>query len=160
MLDIGIQFFGGRGGGGSGGARGSGRAGGGASDQAKMDRLTAEGMSVQAAQQYLDNEKEIASLQRELQAEMSSSESNHSVGCTSTVTGRTADRNGRKWNVTMSCTGGVSMQNNAHEKMGKGVKFERIRRITGYLTGSLSTWNDAKKAEERDRVKHSMEAKK
>lgn len=52
------------------------------------------------------------------------------------------------------------MQNNTDEKMGKGVKFERIRRITGYLTGSLSTWNNAKKAEERDRVKHSMEAKK
>jgi ribonucleoside-triphosphate reductase len=52
------------------------------------------------------------------------------------------------------------MQNNMAEKMGKGVKFERIRRITGYLTGSLSTWNNAKKAEERDRVKHSMEAKK
>ena len=49
----------------------------------------------------------------------------------------------------------VCMQNNIHEKMGKGVKFERIRRITGYLTGSLSTWNNAKKAEERDRVKHS-----
>lgn len=42
------------------------------------------------------------------------------------------------------------------EKFGKGVKFERIRRITGYLVGTLDTWNDAKKAEERDRVKHSM----
>lgn len=42
------------------------------------------------------------------------------------------------------------------EKMGKGVKFERIRRITGYLVGSLSTWNNAKKAEERDRVKHGL----
>ena len=41
-------------------------------------------------------------------------------------------------------------------KMGKGVKFERIRRITGYLVGSLATWNDAKKAEEKDRVKHSL----
>lgn len=42
------------------------------------------------------------------------------------------------------------------EKFGKGVKFERIRRITGYLVGTLDTWNNAKKAEERDRVKHSM----
>lgn len=42
------------------------------------------------------------------------------------------------------------------EKLGKGVKFERIRRITGYLVGTLDTWNNAKKAEERDRVKHSM----
>ena len=48
------------------------------------------------------------------------------------------------------------MQNNIHEKMGQGVKFERIRRITGYLVGSMNTWNDAKKAEERDRVKHGM----
>ena len=36
----------------------------------------------------------------------------------------------------------------------QGPKFERIRRITGYLTGSLDSWNDAKQAEERDRVKH------
>ena len=40
------------------------------------------------------------------------------------------------------------------EKLGKGVKFERIRRITGYLVGTLDKWNDAKKAEEKDRVKH------
>ena len=32
--------------------------------------------------------------------------------------------------------------------------FERIRRITGYLVGNMSKWNDAKRAEERDRVKH------
>ena len=36
----------------------------------------------------------------------------------------------------------------------QGEKFERIRRITGYLTGSLETWNDAKQAEESERVKH------
>lgn len=41
------------------------------------------------------------------------------------------------------------------EKLGKGVKFERIRRITGYLTGSMDTWCNAKKAELRDRVIHS-----
>jgi len=35
-----------------------------------------------------------------------------------------------------------------------GVKFERIRRITGYLVGTLDRFNDAKKSEERDRVKH------
>lgn len=34
------------------------------------------------------------------------------------------------------------------------VKFERIRRITGYLVGTLERFNDAKKAEERERVKH------
>ena len=32
--------------------------------------------------------------------------------------------------------------------------FERIRRITGYLVGGMDKWNDAKSAEERDRVKH------
>ncbi len=40
------------------------------------------------------------------------------------------------------------------EKMGQGVGFERIRRITGYLVGTMD--NDAKRAEERDRVKHSL----
>ena len=34
--------------------------------------------------------------------------------------------------------------------------FERIRRITGYLVGTMDHWNDAKAAEERDRVKHSL----
>lgn len=38
--------------------------------------------------------------------------------------------------------------------IGENVRFERIRRITGYLVGSMEKWNDAKKAEERDRVKH------
>lgn len=35
-------------------------------------------------------------------------------------------------------------------------KFERLRRITGYLVGTLDRWNDAKKAEEHARVKHSV----
>ena len=35
------------------------------------------------------------------------------------------------------------------------VGFERIRRITGYLVGTVDKWNDAKRAELRDRVKHS-----
>lgn len=34
------------------------------------------------------------------------------------------------------------------------VPFERIRRITGYLVGDMSRWNDGKRAEESDRVKH------
>lgn len=33
-------------------------------------------------------------------------------------------------------------------------QITRLRRITGYLTGSLESWNSAKRAEERDRVKH------
>ena len=41
-----------------------------------------------------------------------------------------------------------------NEKMGQGVGFERIRRITGYLVGTMDKWNDAKRAEERDRDKH------
>ena len=36
--------------------------------------------------------------------------------------------------------------------------FERIRRITGYLVGTMDNWNDAKTAEEKDRVKHSLES--
>ncbi|MEG2006467.1 MAG: anaerobic ribonucleoside triphosphate reductase [Raoultibacter sp.] len=35
-----------------------------------------------------------------------------------------------------------------------GVPFDRIRRITGYLVGTLDRFNDAKRAEEQDRVKH------
>jgi ribonucleoside-triphosphate reductase len=38
--------------------------------------------------------------------------------------------------------------------VGSNIPFERIRRITGYLVGTMDKWNDAKKAEERDRVKH------
>lgn len=36
------------------------------------------------------------------------------------------------------------------------VPFERIRRITGYLVGSIDRFNDAKKAEVNDRVKHAV----
>jgi len=39
--------------------------------------------------------------------------------------------------------------------VGEGVGFERIRRITGYLVGTVDRFNNGKKAEERDRVKHS-----
>ncbi len=38
--------------------------------------------------------------------------------------------------------------------VGQGVRFERIRRITGYLVGGLDRFNDAKRAEEKDRVEH------
>ena len=34
--------------------------------------------------------------------------------------------------------------------------FQRIRRITGYLVGTLDRFNNGKRAEERDRVKHSL----
>ena len=38
--------------------------------------------------------------------------------------------------------------------VGEGIMFERIRRITGYLVGTLDRFNNGKAAEERDRVKH------
>ena len=38
--------------------------------------------------------------------------------------------------------------------VGEGVKFERIRRITGYLVGTLDRFNNAKKDEVKDRVTH------
>ncbi len=47
------------------------------------------------------------------------------------------------------------MKDNEKER-GKGVKFERIRRITGYLVGDLSRWNNAKRQEEQQRVKHNL----
>ena len=40
--------------------------------------------------------------------------------------------------------------------VGKGIGFERIRRITGYLVGTTDRFNNAKRAEERDRVKHGI----
>ena len=36
------------------------------------------------------------------------------------------------------------------------VPFQRLRRITGYLVGTLDRWNDGKRAEEKDRVKHGV----
>lgn len=41
-------------------------------------------------------------------------------------------------------------------KRGQGIRFNRIRRITGYLTGSLETWNDSKIQEEKQRIYHSI----
>ena len=43
---------------------------------------------------------------------------------------------------------------NEDRKVGEGVNFERIRRITGYLVGTVERFNNGKKAEEHDRVKH------
>ena len=41
--------------------------------------------------------------------------------------------------------------------VGEGIGFERIRRITGYLVGTVDRFNDGKKAEEHDRVKHTFD---
>ena len=46
------------------------------------------------------------------------------------------------------------MEKKKRRLIGESVKFDRIRRITGYLVGTLDRFNDAKRAEERDRVKH------
>lgn len=45
---------------------------------------------------------------------------------------------------------------NGEPIIGKGVNFERIRRITGYLVGTVDRFNNAKRAEEHDRVKHAV----
>lgn len=37
------------------------------------------------------------------------------------------------------------------------MRFNRLRRITGYLVGDLSRWNNGKAAEQKDRVKHGTE---
>lgn len=52
--------------------------------------------------------------------------------------------------VTLDDDGFVNLSWTTHNP-----PFERIRRITGYLVGTIDRWNDAKQAEERDRVKHS-----
>lgn len=39
--------------------------------------------------------------------------------------------------------------------IGEGIGFERIRRVTGYLSGDVSRFNNGKRAEEKDRIKHS-----
>lgn len=41
--------------------------------------------------------------------------------------------------------------------IGEGIPFERLRRITGYLVGTIDRWNDGKLAELKDRVKHTEE---
>ena len=43
-----------------------------------------------------------------------------------------------------------------NKELGKDIGFERIRRVTGYLAGDVSKFNDAKRAEVNDRVKHSL----
>lgn len=40
--------------------------------------------------------------------------------------------------------------------VGANVAFDRIRRITGYLVGTIDRFNDAKREEEHDRVKHNL----
>lgn len=55
-------------------------------------------------------------------------------------------------NMRLDEDGDVSVQTNFEH-----VEFERVRRITGYLVGTLDRFNDGKRAEEHDRVKHTTE---
>ena len=49
----------------------------------------------------------------------------------------------------------VEVLTNKEEKTtGEGVGFDRIRRITGYLVGTVDRFNNSKRCEEHDRVKH------
>ncbi len=48
----------------------------------------------------------------------------------------------------------IKMIDKKAKKVGEGVGFERIRRITGYLVGTLDRFNNAKKTEVNDRVTH------
>jgi hypothetical protein len=60
--------------------------------------------------------------------------------------------------------GGKSMTNNRVKNVdgmvGEGVEFERIRRITGYLVGDTKKFNNGKRAELNDRVKHGVTRRK
>ncbi len=51
------------------------------------------------------------------------------------------------------------MEKETKKVIGEGEDFERIRRITGYLVGTVDRFNNGKRAEERDRVKHTHEEK-
>ncbi len=51
----------------------------------------------------------------------------------------------------------MKMEEKEVKTVGEGVGFERIRRITGYLVGTVDRFNNGKRAEERDRVKHGTE---
>ena len=50
----------------------------------------------------------------------------------------------------------MEKENKKVKTVGEGVKFERIRRITGYLVGTLDRFNNAKKEEVNDRVCHGI----
>jgi len=49
----------------------------------------------------------------------------------------------------------LELKQETGKTVGEGVGFERIRRITGYLVGTVDRFNNGKRAEEHDRVKHS-----
>ncbi len=51
----------------------------------------------------------------------------------------------------------MEKETQSKKMVGEGVGFESIRRITGYLVGTVDRFNNGKRAEERDRVKHTYE---
>lgn len=53
--------------------------------------------------------------------------------------------------LTLDDEGYVNIETHKHS-----TPFNRIRRITGYLVGTLDRFNNGKRAEERDRVKHNI----
>ena len=57
----------------------------------------------------------------------------------------------KKIRIKLCADGGVDIDYKSN------LPFERIRRITGYLTGDLNSWNNAKRSEESERVKHLTE---
>lgn len=61
------------------------------------------------------------------------------------------DENLASLQISMADEGNVSLDYKL-----RPAKFERIRRITGYLVGTTDRWNNAKRAEEHDRVKHGL----
>lgn len=62
-------------------------------------------------------------------------------------------------NSTNQTVGQAAGKAEASEYVGQGVRFERIRRITGYLVGTVERFNNAKRAEVADRVKHTNVAR-
>lgn len=50
----------------------------------------------------------------------------------------------------------INKVKNVDGMVGEGVEFERIRRITGYLVGDTKKFNNGKRAELSDRVRHSV----
>lgn len=53
----------------------------------------------------------------------------------------------------------ITKVKNVDGKVGEGVKFERKRRITGYLVGTIDRFNNAKVKEVKDRVRHGISSK-
>jgi anaerobic ribonucleoside-triphosphate reductase len=49
------------------------------------------------------------------------------------------------------------LSQNENNIYGEGVGFQRLRRITGYLVGDVSRWNNGKKAELNDREHHTYQ---